>query len=303
MSVIEKGTRALVKGSEVRSKDRQGSRWKGPGKEAHASDKMYYRACRETGTSTLRDAAWLAWREMRESMLYHLTLAAGMLAAGTFMVFFFLVALDRPLSREPSGGLLPSDVTAAWHSIISDWFFLVALLFLTAIWSSRRLRMGQKSVGRLVFLRSLPISIRHLVLSQAMRMGVSLALSAPLLFVPAYLFVGSLREELSPVQYLWFAALWIAYSVIIGGVISCLELGASVKFFDWFFFYATWATLLVAILVNVAFGTTLIEVVIGLVQRYGPLPPAIALLVGFVGLFSVWRLVTAGRLKKRDLEF
>lgn len=254
-------------------------------------------------SGTLGDALWLARREMRGSLLYHLGLAIVMLMTGAFVAFFFSVALEEPLSGDPSDSSLMYEVTAVWHSIVSDWFLLVMLLFLTIAWSTKNpWRSGKGIVGRLSFLRSLPISTRCMVMSQAVRMLASLVLASPLLFAPAYLFVASLRAELGLVQYLWFAALWMSYSLVVGCVISFLELGTRVKVFEWFFFYATWVLLLVAVVVNIVFGTTLIEGAIHLVRAYGPLPATTALLAGFSALILVWRSVAERRLKRRGLE-
>lgn len=246
---------------------------------------------------TLRNSLWLAGREMRRTWISYF-------ATGLFVLFFGLlgsVNVENLFEVEGAGGQREAYV-ATINSYIVDVYFL-AVIPLTAGNFLSRTYLGSwrdSFSKRLSLLRALPILPEEMVIGRVLNMLPSLILTGPAFFLPVYLLSQGLREQLDPVQYLWFAAVWIGYALLVAGLYMYLEMSVSGKTYNLLmlpaipFFFALPALTTWGLDLRIVAGT------VGLVQSYGPISAVLALLIGGVGLL-LWVIAATRRLKKRDL--
>ena len=185
---------------------------------------------------------------------------------------------------------------------VVDVLFLMFLGNLAVNWtSSGYFFVGRDSFQkRLSFLRSLPISVRHLVTMRLLVMVFTLAVMAPLLFLPAYFLYAPVREAFGPVGYLWFAVVWACYGFVSGCANAYLDLGFRSR--AMFSVQLVWVLTLLVIIV-VANLITREGIVVGsarLVFSYGPLPAVLALVLALGGA-CLWFRLLERRLKRKDL--
>jgi hypothetical protein len=242
---------------------------------------------REGHASTWQQARWLAAEELRRTWPSYPLTGLMMLLFGLFAAAFFELALG---AEEPFGDF-PADV-----------FFLAAALNLAVNSVSRDyLSSWNDSFSRrLSFLRSLPIPVPALVAGRLLTMLTALPLTVPALFLPPYLLSDALREALDPAQYLAFVAMWVGYALLCAGFWLYSEFNLPGKTYNYVVFGILALMLLSVGLAEWLLDARLTERTVGLVQSYGALPAALALVVGAAGLaLGAW--TTTVRLGKRDL--
>jgi hypothetical protein len=150
--------------------------------------------------------------------------------------------------------------------------------------------------GWLVFLRSLPVSSREMVLARSLIMLPATVVMTALFFAPVFVVSWALMEEFPAGQFLWFGLFWLGYALLAGGINLYMELGVRGKVA--FGLQFVWLLLLIAIVWLT--GGNLIFTTFELAGSYGPLPAGLALLAGGA-LFAVFAKATEHRVGGRDL--
>jgi hypothetical protein len=155
-------------------------------------------------------------------------------------------------------------------------------------------------VGRLSFLRGLPIFPRDLVSGRMLTMVLCLLVLTPLFFLPTFLVMNSTSRSVEPIAYLWFVLIWAGYGLLSGGLMLYLELGFRGK--TAFAMYWLWflALALVSVVSDFVLGTSLLLGTGNLARAYGPLPAVASLLAGGAAFVLLGSAATR-RLRIREL--
>lgn len=246
---------------------------------------------------TLRNSLWLAGKEMRRTWISYF-------ATGLFVLFFgFLgsVNVENLFQVEGAGGQREAFANAV-NSYTLDIYFLAVIPLTAGNFLSRDYFSSWRDSfsTRLSFLRALPILPEEMVIGRVLNMLPALVLTDPAFFLPVCLLSRRLREQIDPVQYLWFAAVWISYAILVAGLYLYLEMSVSGKTYNLLmapaiaFFFALPALTTWGLDLRIVAGT------VGLVQSYGPIPAIVALLIGGAGLL-LWVIAATRRLKRRNL--
>lgn len=257
---------------------------------------------RGRGTGLWSDARWLAWRDIRGAWVsFAATAFAASLVgafAGTLLNGVFFVVRDGS-GESPDVGM---------NSFMLDlWFLFLVPLFITqnvllnreyaSYWRTDYLSK------RLHFLRSLPIEVRELVAGRVLVLLFSVLVLAPFFFAPLYL-VSDLEGEPAGLGFgghLWFALVWVGYSLAFGGANLYGWLAVSGRTSLWIALAATPAAFLAVALLDWWFGIPVVMSTLELSRTRGPLVAVFALAVGSVGLF-LWARLMERRLRRRDLS-
>lgn len=228
------------------------------------------------------EAFWLAKKEMKRSWLSYP--ASGLFA----LIFGFFVV--------PSLSGAMEDRNSAF---LSDYFFLFigTYLAINAISRDYILVWRDPFSSRLLFLRNLPISTGSLVTSRVISMLFALVLNAPAFFLPAFFFsdLGELGTS-----YLWFAGVWVGYSLLWAGLYLLFELTTNGKVYTLITFGFVGLLLVVLLLLEWAVDLSLVGRTAELAQSYGPLPALFSILAG-AAAFALLAQATVRRIEKRDL--
>lgn len=162
-------------------------------------------------------------------------------------------------------------------------------------------RFAQDNFTRwLRFLGTLPVSAGSVVASRALSALLSLAVSVPPFFAVLYLTSDEFLRGVSTAEYLSFAAVWIAYALVVGGFYLYVWLGFSGRTDLWISLSLMAAILLTVFAGNLAFDEGIALSVLALAQEHGLLAGACALALGVCG-FALWMLAAARRLSRREL--
>lgn len=189
------------------------------------------------------------------------------------------------------------------NSLLVDFFFLViapAFLINFAFNRDYAARFTEDNMSRrLSFLRSLPISVRDLVLSRVLLSLLSLVLSATPFFMVLYLLSDVGGGRLPTGVYLPFAAIWVAYALVMGGFYLYVWLGFSGGKDFWVTLSLPVLLLLVTVASNFALGVGLVSGSLEISRDYGPL--AMGVLIPGAVVFALWMIAASRRLKRREL--
>ena len=245
--------------------------------------------------STVAEARWLAGQEIKRSWLSYPVTALVMLV----FVWFYTYVIDGIIIDEGLDFMVDGR-TFFLNALLEDFLFLWFCAVLAANWMSREyLQIFSKDSfsKRLDFMRCLPISAASLVLGRLISMCFSLLLNAPALFVTVYLLSNLNGLGWS---YLWFAAVWVGYSLIGAGLWLLGEFTISGKTYTWL--SIAWAFLLLPVLIalEAAVELRLVTKIAELVQTYGPLPALASILLGAAVLVLLTK-TTIRRVERRDL--
>ena len=246
----------------------------------------------------LREARWLAAKELRRTWLSYP-------ATGLFVFFFgfMLTGWVEIFSEALDNGPSEDAEEATFGAYYVDVFFLALGLLLVGNYVSRDYLSSwvDSFSKRLYFLRSLPISVWGVVMSRMLTMVPALVFTVPALFLPVYFLSEAFASQLGPLQYLWFAAIWVGYGFFWAGLFLYLELGIHGKTYNWlaigmvvFLLFLFWP-------LDWLLDLRLVGRTIELVGTYGALPAIAALLVGITG-FVLWGRATVRRIERRDLS-
>lgn len=194
-----------------------------------------------------------------------------------------------------------SNIEGVPARFMADWIFLLMMVNLGINWTSPRWTYVHRDpfTTWLSFLKTLPVSNRGLILGRMAVMLAATVVMTLVFFLPTYVLFPALRNELPPLQYLWFVLFWIGYVLFSGGALLYLELGVRGKATLVILF--VWSLLLTsAAVVATVLGVPLVNGSVGLVESYGPLPAVAALAVGGGG-FLMWCRLLERRLERREL--
>lgn len=232
-------------------------------------------------------------QELRRTWRSYAATAVGNLFFGMFAASLFWTIV------RPSDGVY----LERW-SFQTDLVFVLLVSLLSLNWISRNyVAVWEDPFSRwLGFLRALPVPVRDIVAARARVMVGATVVMSGVFFVPFYAlnsWVDPLMTEVvPPLDYLWFAGIWVGYALLLGGLGLYLELGVRGKTV----FLAQGAVAITTLLILLVLDGTDTHLVAGsfeMAQRYGPLPAAVALAAGIAGILISCRATTR-RLRRRS---
>ena len=197
-----------------------------------------------------------------------------------------------------------------YNAFFTDYLFLMVCAFLGVNVVSKDCMAplvrdgwrGTFSLWELPLLRRLPLSAGSMVGSRLIFMLVALAFNATLFFGVVYSFsdLGDLGRS-----YLWFAGIWLGYSLLAAGLYLASELtltrsGKAHVLLSSFVFAAS-LLVFVALLEWALEPTTLVEMTAQLAESHGAPAAIFSILAGGANLVLLSRL-TARRIQKRGLS-
>lgn len=197
-----------------------------------------------------------------------------------------------------SSAVIPLSESARSGGFFVDLYFLaiIPILSINTVSLSYMFIYRDPFRGWLVFLRSLPISPREVVLGRSLVMLPATVIMTALFFAPIFVVSWALMEEFPAGQFLWFGLTWLGYALFAGGINLYLELGIRGKVVLGLQF--AWLFLLIA--VSWLVDGDLVFTTFELSGDYGPLPAGLALLAGGV-LFAIFAKATECRVGRREL--
>jgi len=246
----------------------------------------------------------LAKKEMKGTWLsYFLN---GLLVL--FLSLFAAVSVSGFFELEGYGAV-EQRIEEYYNAFFTDYLFLMVCAFLGVNVVSRDCMAplvrdgwrGTFSLWRLPVLKRLPLSAGSMVGSRLIFMLVALAFNATLFFVVVYYFsdLGDLGRS-----YLWFAGIWLGYSLLAAGLYLASELtltrsGKAHVLLSSFVFAAS--LMVFVALLEWALEPTLVERTAQLAESHGALAAISSILAGGANLVLLSRL-TARRIQKRGLS-
>ncbi|MGH3089337.1 MAG: hypothetical protein ACRDSJ_18750 [Rubrobacteraceae bacterium] len=251
----------------------------------------------DRNTSGFSEALWLAKKDVRRAWMSYP-------ASGLFMLALALLAtpsVDGILFEMEGFGGSGRRVDEVFNAFFADYMFLImgAILAVNTLsMDYMRVWSGDVFSHRLAFLRSLPASTKSLVASRMMSMLFAVPFTVPAFFVPIYL-LSDLREMGFP--YIWFAGIWLGWSLLYSGVTLLCELAMSGKVYVWF--SIAFILGLVAILAVLEFTVeiSLVERSANLALEHGPVPALASILAGGAA-FALFARETKKRVERRELS-
>lgn len=244
----------------------------------------------------LREAVWLAGKEIRRSWRSYPATGLAMLLMGLLVA----PSMDGVLSVEGvgEGGRAFRD----WYNaFFPDFLYLVLGTLLACNWmAGEYFRVFERDVfsERLVFMRSLPVSPGTLVGSRMISLCFALPFTVSAFFLPVFLI-----SDLSDLGwgFLWFVLVWVGYSLLGAGLWLLAEFGVRGKTYVWVFLAGTGLTLAAVVFLEWAVELRAVDRIAGLAQSDGPLAAFVALIVGAAGFALMARAATR-RVERRDLS-
>ena len=246
----------------------------------------------------------VAKKEMKGTWLSYFR--SGLLVL--FMSLFAAVSVSGVFELKGFGAV-GQRTEEYYNAFFTDYLFLMVCAFLGVNVVSRDCMAplvrdgwrGTLSLWELLVLRRLPLSAGSMVGSRLIFMLVALTFNATLFFVVAYSFsdLGKLGRS-----YLWFAGIWLGYSLLATGLYLASELaltrsGKAHVLLSSFVFAAT--LMVFVALLEWTLEPTLVERTAQLAQSHGALAAIFSILAGGASLVLLSRL-TARRIRKRGLS-
>lgn len=235
-----------------------------------------------SGPNWLAGTLWLGTKDMRRGWVaYPLTA----------LVLLFLGLLVMP----SLSGVFALQGFGAQGQRLEDFFnaFFVDSIFLV-ICASLALSRGS---FRLLIFRDLPIPASSLVGARVVSLLFALISNVPAFFLPAvFLDLGGLGAS-----YIWFAGIWIGYSLVASGLVLLVGLSEGGRTYVLISVSLAILLVLTLALVNWTVGFSLVNGTVELARDYGALPAVLSILMG-AAAFAVLSLVTADRLQKRGFS-
>lgn len=207
-------------------------------------------------------------------------------------IFFGLVIIPSFASD-----VIPLEEGAGSGGHLVDFFFLAIVSILSINVFSRNYMLIHRDPfhGWLVFLRSLPVSPREMVLARSLIMVPSTAAMTTLFFAPIFVVSTYLDARFDAGQYLWFALVWFGYALAAGGMNLFMELGVKGKVV--FGIQFVWLAAIIGVIW--LFGGGLVTSTFSLAGEYGPLASGISLLAGGI-VFAIFAKITERRVADRE---
>lgn len=242
--------------------------------------------------NTLRDALWLAGRDLRASWISFPT---------TVVVSSFFGLLAAPQYANAF-----SEETGAFGSFFLDFYLICLVVALgTNIIFNRDYHSSLRTEAfdeRLSFLKGFPIRTRSIVAGRVGSALVALACAAPPFFLIPYLVNEELREVIGGIDYLWFAGTWLGYALAATGVLIFSNFG-----FRWspnqlplLFIVSLLVYVALAIAVNLALEDGLTFALLAAAKAHGPLTAAVSIFSGGLTL-ALCAIASGERLQRRDI--
>lgn len=212
----------------------------------------------------------------------------GTAAMAVFFGFLILPGFSAMMVEESARG-----------GRLVDFFFLaiVSILSINVFSQSYFFIHRDPFNDWLVFLRSLPVSPREMVLARSLIMLPATVAMTTLFFAPIVGSAWILTDNFDARRYFWFALAWLGYALATGGVNIYLELGVKGKIALAIQFAEFAAIVAVAWLL----GGDLVYATFTLAGEYGPLVGGIALAVGGVA-FTILAKATERRVASREFD-
>jgi hypothetical protein len=244
----------------------------------------------------LAEAFWLAKKELKRAWLSYVL-------SGLFVLFLGFFAVPGVSGVFEFEGFGPGGrrMEAFYNAFFADYLFLLVCAFLgvSAISRDYTLIWHDTFSSRLLFLRRLPIPAGCLVGSRALCMLFALVSGAPAFFLPAF-FLTDLGETGTP--YLWFAGVWIGYSLFASGLCLHFRLTVNGRGYALISFGFAASLMVVLALLEWTLDLSLVGRMAELTQSgYGALPAIFSILAGGAA-FALLSRITARRVEKRDLS-
>jgi hypothetical protein len=150
---------------------------------------------------------------------------------------------------------------------------------------------------RLMYMRSLPIGTKELVLARYMQMGINLLYLSIIFFIPFY-FICVLGDTLTLTEYISFAVVWMSFGACMSIVFAYKEMSGSGKSYFWFSMLGVVAYFVVSGAAWYA-GFGLVKLSVDLVERYGLYVSLASLLVTTIWV-KLWSEITKNKISRRD---
>lgn len=214
-----------------------------------------------------------------------------------FLTAIFAVFLGLVAVPAFGSAVAPLEESARSGGFAVDLIFLAVISILSINVFSRNYMFIHRDPfrGWLVFLRSLPVSPKEMILARSLIMLPTTIILTSLFFAPAIVVSLFLEPRFDAAQYLWFALAWMGYALFAGGMNLLVELGVSGKIALVFQF--VWLAVIVAVVW--LFGGNLVYSTFVLAGEYGPLAAGTSLLVGGI-VFALFAKATERRVADRE---
>lgn len=252
---------------------------------------------RNGSAGVFSEAMWLAKKDVRRAWMSYP-------ASGLFILAIsFLVAssVDGVFIMEGFGES-GRRAEGFFNAFFAEYMFIImgAILAVNSI-SMDYMRVWSDDVfsHRLAFLRSLPASPGTLVASRAMSMLFAIPFTAPAFFLPIYLLSDDLREL--GISYVWFAGIWLGWSLLYAGVTLLCELAMNGRFYVWFSLILILGLIALLALLEWTIEINLVGRSANLALEHGPTPAIVSILVGGIA-FALLARETRKRVERRELS-
>ncbi|MBA2692550.1 MAG: hypothetical protein H0U65_08670 [Rubrobacter sp.] len=242
--------------------------------------------------NTLRDALWLAGRDIKSSWM----------SFPATVVISFLFGL---LGTAQYSNLFGGEMGVFGEFFLDFYLVCVVPILGTNIVFNRDYYSGLRISAfdeRLSFLKSLPVGARFIVAGRVFSSLASLACAAPPFFLAPYLASGGLRAEVGGADYVWFAGAWLGYSLAVTGAFAFSSFG-----FRWnpnpkpsLFIGSIAAYVALAVAANLALEDGLTLRLMQLAKNYGPITAAVGVASGCVAM-TLFARASEKRLQRRDI--
>lgn len=218
------------------------------------------------------------------------------LIVSTLMYAYFSVFGSFIVNELVQDSIKPGSLRT---SFLADIMFLCSLSCIGFFMTGEYRNYWRSDVfsKRLMYMRSLPIGTKELVLARYMQMGINLLYLSLIYFVPFY-FLCVLGERFTLTEYFSFTIFWLCFGACISIVFAYKEMGSSGR--SYFLFSMVWVV--VYFIASGAawyggFGFVLLSV--EWVERFGLLVPLASLIVTILWL-RVWGGMTINKISRRD---
>ena len=135
--------------------------------------------------------------------------------------------------------------------------------------------------------------------SRALAALLTLVVSAPPFFAALHLLSGEAARGVTAAEYLSFAAMWVAYALVAGGLYLYVWVGFDGRTDLRISLSLMAAVLLAAAASSIFLDGEIVASALALAQEHGLLTGAAALVIGVFG-FALWMLAAARRLGRRE---
>jgi hypothetical protein len=198
-------------------------------------------------------------------------------------------------------GAVGQKMEEFYNAFFSACLFLMicTLLAVNQLFGTRAPGQRGASYSRLVLLRYLPIPAESLVGSRALSLLFALGINAPAFFLPAFL-LSELGEFGG--SYLWFACVWIGYSLLGAGLLLHFEFTVNDRLYGPIYFGFAASLTVVLALLEWVLDLSLVGRTAELAQSgYGALAASFSILTGGTA-FALMAWLSVHRVRRRDLS-